>query len=71
MCLESTRLLEKVKGKSIILLVEKDGNILGDKKEAVVTTPFSEKKLFTNDVDKGTDELEDMKEEVVTIRRKD
>ena len=35
--------------------VEKDSNIFDDKKEAVVTTPFSDKKLLTKDVDKGTD----------------
>ena len=50
---------------------EKEINVLDDKKQAVVTTPLSENKLLTKDVDKGTDELEDMKEEVVTIRRKD
>ena len=36
----------------------------------MVTTPLSEKKSSTKDVDKGTDELEDMKKAVVTIRRK-
>ena len=44
---------------------------MGDKKEAVVAKPFPEKKSLTNYVDKGTYELEDMKEAVVTIRRKD
>ena len=39
---------------------EKVSNALGDRKEEVVTTPLSKKKLFTNDVDKGTDELADM-----------
>ena len=28
-----------------MLVVDKDSNVLGDKKEAVVATPFSEKKL--------------------------
>ena len=39
---------------------DKVGNILGDRKEEVFTTPLSEKKSPTKDVDKGTDELEDM-----------
>ena len=34
-------------------------------------TPLLEKKSLTKDVDKGTGELEDIKEAVVTIRRKD
>ena len=54
-----------------MLSVEKISNVLGDRKEAVVTTPFLEKKSLTKDVDKGTDELEYMKEAVVTICRKD
>ena len=32
-----------------MLLVDKDTNFLDDKKEAVVTTPLSEKKLLTNE----------------------
>ena len=51
--------------------VEKVGNVLGDRKKEVVTTPLSEKKSSTNDVDKGTGELEDMKEALVTTHRKD
>ena len=94
-----------------MLLVDKYTNVLDDKKEAVVTTPLSEKKLLTNEnfttreeahkrtenitkieeavkgndevhkltdniktneeVEKGTGKLEDMKDAVVTIRRKD
>ena len=50
-----------------MLLVEKVSNVFGDRKEEVVTTPLSEKKSSTNDVEKGTDELEDTKKEVVTI----
>ena len=69
--MESTILLEKVKGKSIMLSVEKVSNVLDDRKEAVVTTPFTEKKLLTKYVDKGAGELENMKEAVVTIRGKD
>ena len=41
--------------------VDKVSNVLGDSKEAVVTTPLSEKKSFTKYVEKGTGELEDMK----------
>ena len=51
--------------------VEKVSNVLDDRKEAVVTTPLSENKSLTKDAYKGTVELEDMKESVVTIRRKD
>ena len=51
--------------------VEKYSNILDDKKEAVVTTPQSENKSLTNDDDKGTDKLDDMKEAMFTILRKD
>ena len=35
--------------------VEKDSNFLCYKKEAVVTTPLSEKKSLTKDVDKGNE----------------
>ena len=37
--------------------VEKVSNFLDDRKEAVVTTPFSEKKSLTKYVDEGTGEL--------------
>ena len=53
-----------------MLSVERVSNFLDDREEAVVTTQQPEKKLLTKDVDKGTDELEDMKEAVVAIRRK-
>ena len=49
---------------------EKVSNVLGDRKEEVVTTPLSKNKSFTKDVDKGTIELGYMKEAVVTIHRK-
>ena len=52
-------------------LVEKDSNVLDNKKVAVVTTPLSEKKSLTKDFDKGTEELEDTKQAVVTIRSED
>ena len=51
--------------------VDKVSNFLGNRKEEVVMTPLSENKLSTKYVDKVTGELEDMKEAVVTIRRKD
>ena len=54
-----------------MLLVNKDSNVLDDRKEELIRTPFLEKKSLTKDVDKGTEELEDIKEAVVTIRRKD
>ena len=44
---------------------------MDDNKEEVFTTPLSEKKSLEKDVDKGTDELEHMKEAVVKILRKD
>ena len=50
---------------------DKVSSVLDDRKEAVVTTPLSEKKSLTKDVDKVTDELEDMKEAVVTTYGKD
>ena len=43
-----------------MLSIDKVGNVLGDMKEEVVMTPLLEKKLSTKDVDKGTDELEDI-----------
>ena len=39
---------------------DKVSNILGDRKEEVVTTPFSEKKSSTKDVEEGTYKLPDM-----------
>ena len=74
-----------------MLLVDKDTNVLDDKKEAVVMTQLSEKKSLTTEkvttsdevhkrtqkitineeVEKVTKKLEDMKQTVVTISRKD
>ena len=51
-------------------LVEKDSNVLGDRKEVVVMMPLFEKKSSTKDVDRGTDELTDMKQAVFTIHRR-
>ena len=53
-----------------MMSIDKVSNVLGDRKEEVVTTPLSEKKSLTKDVAKGTDELADMKKAVVTIRKK-
>ena len=39
---------------------DKFSNVLGDRKEEVVITPFLEKKILTKDVDKSTNELADM-----------
>ena len=36
---------------------EKFSNVLVESKEEVITTPFSEKKYSTKDVEKGTGEL--------------
>ena len=41
------------------MLVDKFGNVLGDRKEEVVKNPLLEKKSSTKDFDRGTDELED------------
>ena len=38
-----------------MLLVEKVSNVLDDRKDSVVTTPLSEKKSLTKDVEKCTD----------------
>ena len=40
-----------------MLSVDKDTNILDDKKEAVVTTPLSEKKWLTNEKVTTSDEV--------------
>ena len=51
---------------------------MDDKKEAVVTTPLSEKRVLTTEnvttseeVDKGTENFKDTREAVVMICRKD
>ena len=60
-----------------MLSVDKGTKNLDDNKEAVVTRPFSEKKVFTTEkvttiqeVEKGTRKLEGMKESVIVICRK-
>ena len=52
--MESTSLLENFKGKFIMSSVEKVSNVLDNRKDSVVTTPFSEKKSLTKDDYKGT-----------------
>ena len=42
-----------------MLSVDKFSNVLGNRKEEIVTTPFLEKKSSTKNFDKGTDELAD------------
>ena len=49
---------------------EKVGNVFGDRKKEVITTPLSEKKSLTKDVEKGTDKLAYIKQGVNTIHRK-
>ena len=66
MCLESEILLENVKGRSIMSSVDKDTNVLDDKKEAVVTTPLSEKKLFTTENVTTSDEVHKRTENIIT-----
>ena len=39
---------------------DKVSSVLSDRKEEVVTTPLSEKKLSTKDVEKGSGELVDI-----------
>ena len=46
LCLKSTSLLENFKEISIISLVDKDSNVLNDKKEAVIKTPLSDQTLL-------------------------
>ena len=53
LCLDSTKLLIKVKEKSIMSSNEKVSNALGDNKETVGTTLLDEKKYLTNDAEKG------------------
>ena len=64
--MDSTILMEKVKGRSIILLVDKYTNVLDDKKEAVVTTPLSEKKWFTTEKVTTSDEVHKRTEKIKT-----
>ena len=58
LCLKSTSLLKKVKVISIMLSVDKDTNASDYKKEAVVTTPFTENKLLTTERVTTSDEAQ-------------
>ena len=49
-----------------MLLVDKYTNVLDDKKEAVVTTPLSEKKLLTNEKCTTGDEVNKRTEKFTT-----
>ena len=51
-------------------LVQKVSNVLDGRKEAGVKTPLSDNKSLKKYVDKGTDEQEDVKESLFTIRGK-
>ena len=59
-------MLEKFKGISTISLVDKDTNVLDDKKEAVVTTSFLEKKLLTAEKVTTSDEVHKHTEKFTT-----
>ena len=58
--------MEKVKGISIILSVDKDTNVLYDRKESVVTTPLSENKLLTTETFTTSDEVQKRTENFTT-----
>ena len=58
--------MEKAKGRSIMSLVDKYTNVLDDKKQAVVTTPFSEKKLLTNEKVTTSDEVHKRNDNITT-----
>ena len=58
--------MEKVKVKSTISWVDKDTNVLGKKKEAVVTTSFSEKKALTTEKVTTSDEVHKRTEKIAT-----
>ena len=54
-----------------MLLVDKDTNFLDDKKEGVVTTPFSEKKLLTTESVTTSDEVRKRTEKITTSEEVD
>ena len=51
-----------------MLSVEKDTNALDDKKEAVITTPFLEKKLLTTEKVTTSDEVHKHNENITTSK---
>ena len=63
---ETTSLMENVKEISIMLLVDKDSNVLDDKKEALAMTPLSEKKLLTTEKVTTSDEVHNITEKFTT-----
>ena len=64
--MESTSLLKKIKRIFIILSVDKYTNVLDDKKEAVITTPFSEKQQSTTEKVTTRDEVHKRTENITT-----
>ena len=62
--MESTSLMKKVKRRSIIFLVDKNTYVLDDKKDAVVPTPLSEKKLLTTEKVTTSDEVHKLTENI-------
>ena len=60
-------MLEKVKGKSIMCTVDKNTNVLDDKKEAAVTMPLFENKLVTTEKVTTSDEVHKRTENITTI----
>ena len=66
LCLEPTSLQEKVKIKSITLLVDKDTDVLDDEKETVVTAPFSYKQLLITEKFTTSDEVNKCTENITT-----
>ena len=49
-----------------MLLVDKDTNVLDDKKQAVFMTPFSEKKLLTTEKVTTSDEVQKRTQKITT-----
>ena len=47
-------------------MFDKDTNVLGDKKETVVTTPLSEKKLLTTEKVTTTDQVQKRTDKITT-----
>ena len=58
--------MEKVKGISIILSVDKDSDILDNNKESVVPKPLLEKKLWTTEKVTTSDEVHKRTENFTT-----
>ena len=54
-----------------MMSVDKDTDILNDKKEAVVTTPVSEKKVLTTEKVTTSDEFHKHTEKIITLENVD